>query len=283
MAMLAATLSENTGDNLMPRSNQPPSLAEIISATIAMRTEFDNSKREALARALHNATGGNVSDAGVAVPPTIARSLLPDTRPFAPGTQSACRPSRERAWGILRAARAVMEQRSRSITPPFVADRARTTFGVCDLLNWWPVKTREYKFPAVQESSRATGSRWGGIQATWGLNETTLPAATDGKVSQATFDNTRLLIYSTVSRDVWEDSESLERWLSYIAMSEIRFSIELAVVQGVLNGPTGIIGEPCTVTVPKGSTVQFDRISQHRRPVVRHVRGQQAKRCLVGQ
>ena len=37
-------------------------------------------------------------------------------------------------------------------------------------------------------------------------------------------------------------------------MSEIRFSIELAVIQGVLNGPTGIINEPCTVTVAKGST-----------------------------
>ena len=141
--------------------------------------------------ALHNATGQAISmESGVVIPPAIARSMLPDTL-----TRTGV--------GYVASGAGGYGDTLKVDYAPFVADRARTTYGPCDLMNWWPVKTREYKFPAVQETSRATGSRWGGIQATWGLTETTLPAATDGQVSLATFDNTRLLIYTTVSRDVW--------------------------------------------------------------------------------
>jgi hypothetical protein len=227
-----------------PRTTEQeaPSLAEILQLTIASRTEFDTGKRNAITRALYNATGHSPDKAGseLVVPSMIARSMIPDTI-----TRTGV--------GYVASGPGGYGDTLKVDYAPFVADRARPTRGPCDLMNWWPVKTRQYEFPAVQESSRSTGQRWGGIQATWGLNETSLPAATDGKVSLATFDNQRLLIYTQVSRDVWQDSESLARWLSYIAMSEIRFSIELAVINGITNGPTGIVNEPCTVTVPKGS------------------------------
>jgi len=216
-----------------------------VGAVIAFKTEFDDSKRSAIASALTRTMTGisqTGDETGFRLPPSIARSMLPDTSVVRTGV------------GYQASGAGGFGATLKMDMAPDVFDRQRTTLGPVDLINWWPVETREYLFPAVQETSRATGSRWGGIQATWGLGETVLPTSTDGKVSQANFVNSRLLIYTTVSRDVWSDARKLERWLSYIALSEIRFSIELAIVQGVLGGPGGIINSAGTVTVAKGST-----------------------------
>ncbi len=106
----------------------------------------------------------------------------------------------------------------------------------------------------MQETSRATGKRWGGITSQWGLGETVLPAASDGKTSRVGFTNNRLLIYTIVSRDIWRDSLSLEQWVNYICLSEVRFAIEYAIVNGALDGPQSIINSPATIVIPKGST-----------------------------
>jgi Phage capsid family len=137
---------------------------------------------------------------------------------------------------------------------PDVLDRRRPTVTPAGLVEWWDVPTREYTFATVQETSRANGQRYGGMTSTWGLSEVTLPPEVDGKTSLITFVQSRLLIFTTVSRDIWEDAQKLERWLNVVALSEVRFNIDFAIVNGVLGGPTGIINSPCTVTAPKGST-----------------------------
>jgi HK97 family phage major capsid protein len=135
-------------------------------------------------------------------------------------------------------------------------DRARQTDGPWARCHWWPVPTRLYWFPVVQEVSRAAGSRWGGFASTWGLPEINMPAQTDGQIAQIEFVANRLLAYSTVSRDLWEDAEKLQRWLSYVAIAEFRYAIESAMILGVKPGdvgPQGVINAPSTVSVARAS------------------------------
>ncbi len=143
-------------------------------------------------------------------------------------------------------------------------DRARTTDGPWKRCNWWPVNEREWWFPVVGETSRANGSRWGGIQATWGLSETALPAASQSALNRMVFTQNRLLIYTpNISRDLMSDSRRMDRWLQYAGMSELRFQIENAMINGPTIsgttptgtdvGPQGVVGGPATVVVPKQS------------------------------
>jgi hypothetical protein len=223
-----------------------PTLAELVGASIAAVREFDSGKRDALYRAIgRTMTGVGSHGSEFVVPTTIARSLLPDTpRETITRTGVGFPASGPGGYGDTLAVG----------YSPFVADRQRHTFGPLDMINWWPVKTREYKFPVVAETSLANGSRYSGFNASWeGTAETTVPAAVDSAVGQMTFVQNRLLIQTTVSRDVFEDSESLERWLSTIAFSEIRNKLEQALLFGVTNGFLGILNEPSTVTVSKGS------------------------------
>ncbi len=238
-----------------PRSRtldqEGPTLAELIGATIALRTEFDSGKRAAIAGTLTKFTGGSSggNGDGYTVPPAIARSMLPDTRdlssPTITRTGVGYQSSGPGGYGFA------LEAGFSS----FVADRARTTVGPCDFFNWWPVKTREFRIPAVSEASLADGSRFGGFTGTWvGNADTTVPAAVDGKLSQAVFWQERLLIATQISRDIWSDSVSLAQWLSYAATAEIRNKLEIAVLNGNNLGIQGVINEKCTVVTPKGAT-----------------------------
>ena len=186
------------------------------------------------------------------LPTSLARSILPDTVPDMAGMPDG---SFQRA-GVetyLGSPGGLGSTIFPGFTPE-VYDRRRPRVSPAGLVDWWPVKNREFNFPTVQETSRVTGSRWGGITSKWGLGETVLPAAADASVANIAFVQNRLLIYTTVTRDIWEDSDRLERWLNVIALGEIRFAIDSAIVNGILGGPIGIITSPCTVTVSKGAT-----------------------------
>ena len=143
-----------------------------------------------------------------------------------------------------------------------VIDHARALSAVWGLCRWIPVKTREWLCPINAELSRATGSRFGGFQATWGLSETTMPAPTDGKIGRVTFVQNRCLLFTQVSRDVFDDAEAVSFWVQEAAYKEISATIENTVINGAMGtvggggvaGPAGLIGGPATVAVPKGST-----------------------------
>lgn len=220
-------------------------LAEIVGATIGMATEFDNSRRAAIGEAMSRA-GVVLNAAGTRginheLPFSMSRGILPTTVNRTGVGYVASGPGGYGDTLKVGMAEDVLDRRRPKVTP-------------CGLVDWWDVPTRQYVFPVVAETSRVAGQRWGGMTSTWGLGETALPAAVDAKVAQITFSQARLLIYTTVSRDVWEDAAKLERWLNVVALSEVRFNIDQAIMSGVVGGPQGVINGPATVTVPKGST-----------------------------
>jgi HK97 family phage major capsid protein len=229
-----------------------PSLTEIVGAVIEEAVGFDTSRRKALMQALTRAgVPGQMTDGAVDhfLPASLTRSILPATFPT-----TRAHPDEFTRTGTTFSGPDV----GFTVKPGYadeVYDRTRTTFGPSNLVQWWEVETRQYEFPTVQETSRVSGQRWGGITSTWGLGETVLPAQVDGKVSMADFVNERLLILTTLSRDIWSDAKKLERWLNYVALAEVRFNIELAILMGITGcaRPMSVVNSPCTVTIAKQS------------------------------
>lgn len=147
-----------------------------------------------------------------------------------------------------------------------VLDRARTIDGPWARCNFWDVPTRQFFIPAVSETSVATGSRFGGIVSQLGKGEISTMAATDGKVALVETNQERLTIYSIVSRDLFADSRMLNRWLSYVAIAEMRAVIENFLINGptsgvaVAVGPQGAINSPCTVSITRATGGQLKAI-----------------------
>lgn len=122
------------------------------------------------------------------------------------------------------------------------------------------------KLPAVDESSRATGSRWGGVQSNWvGEGDTT--GATKPKFRLVELDLKKLMSIMYVSDELLQDQTALETIATTAFSEEIMFMSEDAIFEGDGVGkPKGVMTAPCLVTVPKdngqaAATLSLNNIS----------------------
>ncbi len=103
-------------------------------------------------------------------------------------------------------------------------------------------------YNAIDETSRADGSRWGGVLGYW------MAEAGSKTKSKPTFRQMELklkkvaaLCYATDEQ--LEDTVALESWLTRTVPEELRFQVEAAFYRG--NGvgkPLGIMNSPCLVS-----------------------------------
>ena len=115
-------------------------------------------------------------------------------------------------------------------------------------------------YNAIDETSRADGSRWGGVLGYW-LNE----AGTKTK-SKPTFRQMELklkkvaaLCYATDEQ--LADTTALESWLSRVVPEELRFQVEAAFIRG--NGvgkPLGIMNSPCLIAPLRVDATSVDEV-----------------------
>jgi len=109
---------------------------------------------------------------------------------------------------------------------------------------------------AIDETSRATGSRKGGVRAYW-LSEAEQYTASKPKFREITLKPHKLGVfyYATDEELVDASSVSLEKKLAQYAAQEIGWMIDHAILNGDGVGkPLGIMNAPCLVTVdPEGS------------------------------
>lgn len=107
------------------------------------------------------------------------------------------------------------------------------------------------KLPAVDESSRVTGSRWGGVQSYW-LAEGDQPTLTKPKFRLIELDLKKLFSAMSTTDELLQDQAALETIASQAFSEEIMFMTEDALVEGDGVGkPLGILNAPCLVTVAK--------------------------------
>jgi HK97 family phage major capsid protein len=104
---------------------------------------------------------------------------------------------------------------------------------------------------AVDETSRADGSRMGGVRGYW-LNE-----AADKTASKPTFRNIDLklkkvaaLVYAT--DELLDDTQALEGWITRNVPDELRFQVEASIINGLgVASPLGILQSGCLISATR--------------------------------
>jgi HK97 family phage major capsid protein len=109
-------------------------------------------------------------------------------------------------------------------------------------------------FPRNNETSRANGSRWGGVRAYW-RQEGTAGTSSKPTFGQLSLNLHKLFCIAVVTSELMEDTGSiLNAYLNRAFASEIAFQVGDAIVNGNGAGqPLGILNAPALVTVDKES------------------------------
>ena len=107
------------------------------------------------------------------------------------------------------------------------------------------------KIPGVDETSRATGSRWGGVASNW-VGEGTTVAPTKPKFRVVEFDLKKLMSVMYTSDEMLQDSTALTSIASQAFSEEVMFMTEDAIVEGTGAGmPLGYLNSKALITVAK--------------------------------
>ncbi len=107
------------------------------------------------------------------------------------------------------------------------------------------------KLRTIKESSRANGSRWGGVTSDW-LDEGTAPTAGQVEYGRLEWSLKKVAALSYATDELLEDAEALSGILTQAFSEELLFRVEDAIINGTGAGrPAGILGAAALVTVDK--------------------------------
>ena len=108
-----------------------------------------------------------------------------------------------------------------------------------------------FKIPMIDETSRADGSRWGGVQAYWGAEAATITAS-KSKFRQISVELQKLFALCYVTDELLQDSVALESYVMRWFPLEMGFKLDDAIINGDGAGkPLGILNAPGIVSVSK--------------------------------
>ena len=123
------------------------------------------------------------------------------------------------------------------------------------------------KIPGVDETSRATGSRWGGVASNWAAEGVT-GTESRPKFRMVEFDLRKLISKMTVTDELLADSTALTAIAGQAFSEEVVFMTEDAIFEGTGAGqPLGILNSPALVTVAKetgqaAATIQYENLNK---------------------
>lgn len=107
------------------------------------------------------------------------------------------------------------------------------------------------KAPIVDETSRATGSRWGGVRV-YRKSEADQATASKPKVALLDMELQKLIGVCYATEELFEDALVLDRFITEAFSEEFAFSIDNEIVNGTGAGEMlGILNASCLVTVAK--------------------------------
>ena len=107
------------------------------------------------------------------------------------------------------------------------------------------------KINGVAETSRATGSRWGGVRAYW-IGEADEKKLSAPKFQQIELNLKKLIGLCYATDELLQDATALESVIRQAFAEEFGFMLDDACVNGIGGGqPLGILASPSLVTVTK--------------------------------
>lgn len=116
------------------------------------------------------------------------------------------------------------------------------------------------KINAVDETSRANGSRWGGVQTYW-VNEADKFTGSKPKFRQIELKLNKLTALYYATDELLQDASALEGIAMQAFAEEFGFKIDDAIIRGTGAGqPLGILNSGCLVSVAKENGQDADTI-----------------------
>lgn len=117
----------------------------------------------------------------------------------------------------------------------------------------YPVTGESLTFNANAETSRADGSRWGGVQGYW-ISEAQQITSSRPKTRQIKIEPQQLAVLVYATDKLLKNTAAAARYLTQAARDEINFKVGDSIINGDGAGkPVGIVGHSATVNVPKES------------------------------
>ncbi len=107
------------------------------------------------------------------------------------------------------------------------------------------------KIPGIDETSRVTGSRWGGVASNW-IGEGTTVTPTKPKYRLIEFDLKKLMSLMYITDELLQDSTALTSIAARAFSEEIMWMTEDAIFEGSGAGmPLGVMNSPALITQAK--------------------------------
>jgi HK97 family phage major capsid protein len=117
-----------------------------------------------------------------------------------------------------------------------------------------PMTSNRLVVPAVDEDSRADGSRWGGVQSYW-LGESGTLTASQPKFGTRELIAKKLVVLSYMTSELGEDAPAFASYLDKVVPSEFAFKIDDAIFNGTGAGqPLGFMNSGALLKIAKAST-----------------------------
>jgi HK97 family phage major capsid protein len=107
-------------------------------------------------------------------------------------------------------------------------------------------------FPRSAESSRANGSRYGGVQTYW-VAEGGSVTATRPTFGQLSLKLNKLMAFAGITQELIDDAGmAMPTYISRAFTDDINFTISDAIIRGTGAGqPQGLVNSACKISVPK--------------------------------
>jgi HK97 family phage major capsid protein len=123
-----------------------------------------------------------------------------------------------------------------------------------------PLERNTIKLPRVDESSRADGSRAGGIRGYW-MAEAASITDSPFKVGQMTLTLHKAGALGYITDEMLEDAPASGMFLERLLTKELIFTVEDSIVNGNgSNKPLGLIAANCAVSVTKETNQTADTV-----------------------
>ena len=125
-------------------------------------------------------------------------------------------------------------------------------------MNAIPVQGNGLVVPAVDETSRADGSRYGGVLGYW-IAEGGSYTATKPKFKTIDLKLNKITALSIATDEVLEDARALESWIMTRVPEELRFQVEAAIFMGDGVGkPLGILNSGALISATRTDANEID-------------------------
>jgi len=116
------------------------------------------------------------------------------------------------------------------------------------------------KINGIDETSRTTGSRWGGVRAYW-IGEADDKTASKPKFRQIELSLKKLIGLCYATDELLQDATALESVMNQAFAEEFGFMLDDACINGTGAGmPLGIMNSPCLVSVSKEAAQLADTV-----------------------